>query len=419
MPGPLQKSIRRIAVAVLLLAGTAPAYADVPPPDPNSGLFGLIVYWIKLILHGEWGTLFGSVLFLGVMFAVIFGGLALLGWFFKPIEKMVEREREKEKARRLWQGIVDPPGSKSTFPINAVLLVRGIKSALGSKAEEQQPAASTAPTATLTGSRDPWEAARRAVQTDTSSSTVKDETKANPGTIAPAARPTIPAPSGGSTAATLAEEIKRLTQPPTAESAPTPPAKTTKIPPLAADRAAQIDNRAKPILVDHRSEPEPVDPSGVTASNKSVFISYRRHDSPHITGRIYDRLVTEFGKDAIVKDVDSFALGLDFREQLREEVGRCAVLIAVVGKNWNPLGDSGEPRLSDPRDFPRIEIESALNRNIPVIPVMVDGARIPAESDLPPALASLAYRNGMEVRPDPDFHNDANRLIRNIAAHLK
>ncbi len=109
---------------------------------------------------------------------------ALLGWFVKPIEKMIEREREKEKERRLRLGIVTPPGGKSTFPINAVLLVRGIKAALGGSAEEPQATGA----AGSTGSRNPWEAARKAVETDASPSPVKSEIKANPERTASTAR---------------------------------------------------------------------------------------------------------------------------------------------------------------------------------------------------------------------------------------
>lgn len=152
---------------------------------------------------------------------------------------------------------------------------------------------------------------------------------------------------------------------------------------------------------------------------KSIFISYRRQDSQHITGRIYDRLSSQFGKEAVFKDVDSIPLGYDFRDHLREQVGRCAVLVAVIGKNWNPPAASGDRRLSDPRDHLRIEIESALERHIPVIPVLVDGIEMPAEDELPVTLGRLAYHNGIAIRPDPDFHHDADRLARGIEMLFK
>jgi len=152
---------------------------------------------------------------------------------------------------------------------------------------------------------------------------------------------------------------------------------------------------------------------------KSVFISYRRQDSAHITGRIYDVLTARFGKNSVFKDVDSMPLGYDFRDHIRDQVGHCAVLVAVIGKNWIGPSDSGEKRLDDQRDHLRIEIETALERHIPVIPVLVDGVEMPNEKDLPPSLGRLAYHNGISVRPDPDFHNDADRLARGIEPLLK
>jgi hypothetical protein len=152
---------------------------------------------------------------------------------------------------------------------------------------------------------------------------------------------------------------------------------------------------------------------------KSIFISYRRKDNPDITGRIYDALIAQFGKNAVFKDVDAMPIGFDFRDHIREQLSRCAVLIAVIGKNWNPAAASGERRLNDQRDHLRIEIETALERHIPVIPVFVDGVEMPSEKELPPSLAQLAYHHGIEVRPDPDFHNDADRLARGIEPMLK
>ena len=151
-----------------------------------------------------------------------------------------------------------------------------------------------------------------------------------------------------------------------------------------------------------------------------IFISYRRGDSADITGRIYDRVAQHFGKDAVFKDVDSIPLGIDFQKHLQEAVGQCSVLLAIIGRSWVDAGrDSGKRRLDDSRDHLRIEIETALRRDIPVIPVLVQGGTIPEADHLPDSLKSLAYRNGLSVRPDPDFHPDMDRLIKGIQAHLK
>src|SRR5262249_1408299 len=104
-------------------------------------------------------------------------------------------------------------------------------------------------------------------------------------------------------------------------------------------------------------------------SMSTIFISYRRTDSKHTTSRIHDRLRLEFGKGHVFKDVDSIPLGTDFREVLRDKLGRCRVALAVIGPTWATIADAdGKPRLMNPADFVRLELESLLARKIPVIP---------------------------------------------------
>jgi hypothetical protein len=152
---------------------------------------------------------------------------------------------------------------------------------------------------------------------------------------------------------------------------------------------------------------------------RKIFMSYRRDDSADVTGRIYDRLVQRFGKDQVFKDVDSIPLGVDFRRHLHQVVGSCDIVLAVMGERWlTAAGSEGKNRLQDEKDFVRIELEAALQRTIPVVPVLVRGAEIPREGDLPSSLAEIAYRNGIAVRADPDFHHDMDRLIEGVDQHL-
>ncbi|MGZ8210158.1 MAG: toll/interleukin-1 receptor domain-containing protein [Burkholderiales bacterium] len=157
------------------------------------------------------------------------------------------------------------------------------------------------------------------------------------------------------------------------------------------------------------------DASGATGS---VFISYRRGDAGDVVGRISDRLVDRFGKPHVFKDVDSIPLGVDFRKHLSDSVGKCRVFLAIISRGWVQQAD-GERRLDQPNDFVRIEMEAALQRNIPVIPVLVQGAALPNEQELPASLRELAYRNATVVRADPDFNADIARLMDGIAFHLK
>ena len=143
-----------------------------------------------------------------------------------------------------------------------------------------------------------------------------------------------------------------------------------------------------------------------------VFISYRRADSAGYSGRVMDRLDRKLGRDLVFMDVDAIPLGTNFTKVLHEEVAKCGVLLAVIGPNWLDARDeNGNRRLDNPNDFVRIEIAAALQRNIPVIPILLDGARIPKADELPEDLKELALRNGMEVR-HASFQDDMNRLIR-------
>src|SRR3984893_12197223 len=141
-----------------------------------------------------------------------------------------------------------------------------------------------------------------------------------------------------------------------------------------------------------------------------VFISYRRADRAGYSGRGMDRLDRELGLDLVFMDVDAIPLGTNFSKVLHEEVAKCGVLLAVIGPNWSDArSEDGKRRLDDPNDFVRIEIAAALQRDIPVIPILLDGARIPKANQLPDDLKDLPSRNGLDVR-HVSFHEDMDRL---------
>ena len=154
-------------------------------------------------------------------------------------------------------------------------------------------------------------------------------------------------------------------------------------------------------------------------SSNHVFICYRRDDSADITGRFYDRLVSRFGKDAIFKDVDSIPLGVDFRTHVDQTIRNCSVVLVMIGERWLDARDeSGVRRLDQERDHVRIEIQSALAREVPIVPVIVGKATHPSPGDLPESIQSLAFRNGTSLRSDPHFHSDAGYIIDHLATHL-
>jgi TIR domain len=106
-----------------------------------------------------------------------------------------------------------------------------------------------------------------------------------------------------------------------------------------------------------------------------IFISYRRDDDQNAAGRLYDRLTMHIPKEQIFFDVDNIPPGAHFLKAIKESVGSCDVLIAVIGKRWLLSSDeAGKRRLENEEDFVRVEIGTALKRNVLVIPVLLDGA---------------------------------------------
>jgi len=131
---------------------------------------------------------------------------------------------------------------------------------------------------------------------------------------------------------------------------------------------------------------------------RAIFISYRRDDSEGETGRLFDDLVRAYGDASVFMDVAGIQPGIDFRTAIDDNVASCGVLLAVIGPTWTSVTSSdGARRLDNPDDYVRLEIASALKRNIPVIPVLVHDARMPRLEDLPDNLKDLRYRNSVEL----------------------
>lgn len=154
------------------------------------------------------------------------------------------------------------------------------------------------------------------------------------------------------------------------------------------------------------------------AAKPKIFISYRREDTRYIAKSIYNQLRTHFGKKSIFFDTDIPA-GTDFRKWLNEEVQQCQVLIAIIGPNWLGPRDNGDSyRIHDPSDWVRFEIESALARDILVIPLLVEMATLPKKSELPESLQDLVFRNTATLRHGNDFDTDLERLITGIEQYF-
>ncbi len=139
-----------------------------------------------------------------------------------------------------------------------------------------------------------------------------------------------------------------------------------------------------------------------------VFVSYRRQDTRHVAGRLADRLVEHFD---VFMDMDTIEPGTDFTDVIRQAVENCDIFLSVIGASWTTvLGEQGQRRLDDSADWVVAETGVALQRGVPVIPVLVDGAEMPTRAELPPDLAALASRQAVTIRHE-SFTSDVNHLI--------
>jgi hypothetical protein len=150
-----------------------------------------------------------------------------------------------------------------------------------------------------------------------------------------------------------------------------------------------------------------------------IFISYRREESRWLAGRLYDRLVARFDRKQIFMDIDGIALGDDFVKTIEKRISECDVLIAVIGAHWLTSTDQQDGRrLDNPEDYVRMEIATALRRDIRVIPVLVDGASMPRSADLPDDLEPLVRRHALRIS-DTGFDDDCRRLVAAIEQVLE
>jgi TIR domain len=141
-----------------------------------------------------------------------------------------------------------------------------------------------------------------------------------------------------------------------------------------------------------------------------VFISYRRDDSAGYAHAIHSRLVQHFSKEKVFMDVDTLEPGVDFVRAIEKAVGECDVLVALIGKRWVGSETGGASRLDNARDYVRLEVSTALARDIRVIPVLVDGMTMPHEDSLPSPVQLIIRRNAIEIS-NTRFNYDVEQLI--------
>ena len=150
-----------------------------------------------------------------------------------------------------------------------------------------------------------------------------------------------------------------------------------------------------------------------------IAISYRRADSEAMTGRIFDRLASYYGRDVIFRDIDSIPPGIDFRVHINEMLRQTNVLLAVVGPQWLGAAGGGVERIHQESDAVRVEIETALRRRTPLLPILIGNTEMPSPDRLPPSLKDFAFRNALRVDTGQDFDYHMDRLIRSIDGILE
>jgi hypothetical protein len=169
------------------------------------------------------------------------------------------------------------------------------------------------------------------------------------------------------------------------------------------------------------SHPEPGPGTGreqAPPARRGIFISYRHDDTGLAAGLLADRLRRRFDGGHVFRDFDSTEPGVDFRRAIGDALESCAVALVLIGPTWiRVTNDQGRRRLDDPGDFVRVEVETALERDLRVIPVLVGGAPMPRPDDLPTSLAELAYRHATLLRNEPveQFERDLQRLVDTVA----
>jgi hypothetical protein len=131
-----------------------------------------------------------------------------------------------------------------------------------------------------------------------------------------------------------------------------------------------------------------------------IAISYRRADTEPIVGRIRDRLVGHYSEDAVFRDLEDIPFGADFRDYIAKVLDESEILLVVIGPRWFGRR-GGQSRLADPTDPVRVEVETALGKGLPVIPILVGRTSMPKPGQLPDSLKNFAYRNGLRGRYRP------------------
>jgi tetratricopeptide (TPR) repeat protein len=149
-----------------------------------------------------------------------------------------------------------------------------------------------------------------------------------------------------------------------------------------------------------------------------VFISYRRADAGATFERLLEQLSKRLGGAKIFRDTADIKAGSGWAETLEDEISKADVVLAFIGQHWTGADETNHRRLDDSADILRRELAFASKRNVPIIPVLLDGLSMPAADSLPSELKPLALTQGVGVA-GPSFDEDVEKLVVQLRNLLK
>ena len=153
--------------------------------------------------------------------------------------------------------------------------------------------------------------------------------------------------------------------------------------------------------------------TGAGSPTWEMFVGSRRTDAPGHTGRIGERLINHFGAGQVFKDIESLGPGVNYVDVIREKLQLAHVMVVVIGPHW-----ANDPRLQDPDDLHREEIRTAIERGIHLLPVLVNGATMPRDSQVPADIQPLLRRQAIEIT-DTRWDYDVGGVIEHLEKVLE
>jgi hypothetical protein len=145
-----------------------------------------------------------------------------------------------------------------------------------------------------------------------------------------------------------------------------------------------------------------------------VFISYRRADfgghANLIVDRIREHLASHYGSDELFLDTHSIPAGADFEAEISAYMSIASAVIAVVGPDWSDEVIKRRGQV----DHVLVELKSALSLGVPIVPLLAEGASMPASEVLTSETSSFSRLNAQTIGSRTAFVSSMQLLIQRI-----